>query len=128
MAAGLAVLNTKKELKLILPKSIVFDIGSRWNYYCFYHLTRYFSQRKKLPAPQFIKIDIEGTELNALKGAQETLAHKHPTIFLSTHGKEIHKHCCQFLTSLDYNLESMDKQRPIEESSEILATISSLKS
>ena len=78
-------------------------------------------RKQNLPYPKFIKIDIEGAELNALKGAKEILIKEHPTIFLSTHGKEIHTKCCEFLKSLNYKLEPINKKEPIEESSDIIA-------
>ena len=41
----------------------------------------------KLPPPNFIKIDIEGYELEALKGASGALAAHHPALFLEMHGE-----------------------------------------
>jgi len=58
----------------------------------------------EVPPPDYIKLDIEGAELRALQGATETLKKHHPSIFLATHGHDIHKMCCNLLQELGYEL------------------------
>jgi len=40
-----------------------------------------------LPAPDFIKIDVEGFELSVLQGARETLSRLKPELFIEIHGQ-----------------------------------------
>ncbi len=80
--------------------------------------------RGLLPAPDLLKIDIEGAELLALRGARRMLAAKHPPIFLSTHSGQVHKECLVFLESLSYRNIPLDN-RPLERSRDILASVSS---
>jgi FkbM family methyltransferase len=76
---------------------------------------------KAIPGPDFIKMDIEGAELYALQGANTILEQYHPTIFLATHGKIVHKECCEFLVNLGYQLKALDNYS-IEDTDEIMAT------
>ncbi len=61
----------------------------------------------KLSPPNFIKIDIEGAEYDALKGAQEIIKKYCPVIYISTHEnhlKGVESLCKLFLSTLNYEL------------------------
>jgi FkbM family methyltransferase len=55
-------------------------------------------------APQHLKIDVEGAELAVLRGGEELIREHQPTIFLSTHGPDVHCACCSLLESWGYAL------------------------
>ena len=75
----------------------------------------------QIPPPNVIKCDIEGGEYEALRGATEILSRYAPTIFLATHGPEVHEQCCTLLTDLHYQLTPLD-DHPLSLTSEVLAT------
>ena len=77
--------------------------------------------RCDIPIPLLIKMDIEGGEYRALLGAKALLAQHHPTIFLATHGSDVHKSCCDYLSSLGYQLRPI-VGKSIVETDEIIAT------
>jgi FkbM family methyltransferase len=63
----------------------------------------------RLPAPQVIKIDVEGSELLALKGGEHTIRSSLPTIFLSTHGEFIKQKCFNLLDSWGYEFTQLHR-------------------
>jgi len=73
-----------------------------------------------IPAPDFIKIDVENAEWLALKGAENLLRSARPTIFLSTDVYDSHRQCCQYLESFGYQLRPIGA-RSLERAEEILA-------
>jgi FkbM family methyltransferase len=65
--------------------------------------------------PDVIKMDIEGAERSALLGMEEILKSR-PTIFLSTHGREIHEECCALLKEAGYQLQFLAPDEIVAES------------
>lgn len=66
------------------------------------------TQGRQAPHPHVMKIDVEGAELRVLEGAEKTLNTTHPTIFLATHGADVHQACCDFLRDLGYRLSPIE--------------------
>ncbi len=77
-------------------------------------------QAGKLPAPDCIKIDVEGAEHRLLVGAQDCLARHRPLLFLATHGPEVHRSCCSLLSAAGYQLRALGGEDPTA-TDEILA-------
>src|SRR5262249_20610126 len=77
---------------------------------------------KVLP-PDYIKMDVEGAELLALRGASRTFLRFRPILFLATHGEEIEKQCCELLESWGYEWHSAENMRSSDRG-EIIAKFS----
>ena len=60
-----------------------------------------------VPPPDVLKIDIEGGELHALRGAHKVLEEARPVVFLATHGSRLHVECHAFLESRGYVVETL---------------------
>jgi len=58
--------------------------------------------------PRCIKIDVEGAELEVLRGGERTLRAHEPVLFLSTHDRAnpgVEARCCESLSKLGYAIE-----------------------
>lgn len=64
-------------------------------------LDRLIEDGRLLP-PDYVKMDIEGAELLALRGATRTFQRFRPILFLATHGRQIERECYQLLESWGY--------------------------
>lgn len=65
--------------------------------------------KAKLPIPDCIKINIEGSEFMALKGAEKLLRKAHPVLLISTHGGVVHHQCYNLLNTLGYHIDITDE-------------------
>ena len=76
--------------------------------------------RGQIPAPDYMKIDVEGSEFEVLNGAHQILETKRPILFLDTHARSAHDKTVTLLQELDYGLECIDG-KALPDSKEILA-------
>jgi len=68
----------------------------------------YFVFKNNNNPPEIMKIDIEGAELDALKGAKETITKFHPIIFLSLHSGDLYKECKRLLNNYSYKIQEFE--------------------
>jgi hypothetical protein len=61
--------------------------------------------------PDFIKIDVEGHELEVLKGADRILRERSPNLIVETHSAELERLCLAYLHSLGYSSAVVDQRR-----------------
>lgn len=59
----------------------------------------------RVQRPDFMKIDVEGSEHDVLSGAANVLRQAKPIIFLSAHGWQQHERCSSLLADAGYRLE-----------------------
>jgi FkbM family methyltransferase len=72
------------------------------------------------PAPDVVKMDIEGGEVLALPGMKRLLNEHHPLMLLELHGPESEKVAWETLTSAGYSLRQMSAGYPVIETPEKL--------
>lgn len=73
--------------------------------------------------PDVIKIDVEGAEIEVLKGAESTLKTFHPALLLSTHGDGPKKDCFEFLRGLGYQSFKPLDAEVVEKANEFSITV-----
>src|SRR5262249_8110381 len=56
------------------------------------------------PPPDFVKMDIEGGEGDALAGMRRVLADKRPTVFIAVHGNDQWSSCRRLLGEAGYSI------------------------
>ena len=75
-----------------------------------------FIEKEGILPPDFIKIDVEGAELDVLKGAKETIVHFRPKIHLSTHDVHvpgIDNECRKWMKEVGYRMEKLSSKKRI---------------
>lgn len=63
---------------------------------------------RNIPPPDIVKIDVEGAELEVLKGATNVFETSRPLIFLEAHSAALEQDCSQKLMRLGYNVSRLD--------------------
>jgi FkbM family methyltransferase len=63
---------------------------------------------KGIPAPDFIKIDVEGAEEFVLKGGIETLKKKKPLLMIEIHSSDIGKRCVSVLENFYSSIKVLE--------------------
>ena len=67
-----------------------------------------------LEPPDYIKLDVEGAEYDALRGAEEIIDKFQPVLFLDTHQRKAHQNTIQFLEQKHYHFEILDSKSSVE--------------
>lgn len=62
-------------------------------------------------APRFVKLDVEGSEVKALLGAQELLSTERPSLIVEVHSWELENECIDILRSHNYRITTVDPRR-----------------
>ncbi len=98
----------KNKWKIDLVKAYVSDKVDDENKTIDWAAQKYFT-------PDFIKLDIEGAEVMALKGAHQVLSQRKPHIIIETHGLELENECIRILKSYGYDPKIVDQSKILPE-------------
>jgi len=80
----------------------------------------------RIPKPDFLKIDVEGGEVDVLKGSKRVIKSTYPKILVATHGKDTHDFVTGFLKRYGYRLEILNP-KAIKGDTEIIAVPEKVK-
>lgn len=78
-----------------------------------------YARQHQLPAPQFVKIDVEGFELHVLEGMTQIVEEYHPDFLIEVHGSfvadgdALARGVVTFLTSRGYTLTHLETDQSI---------------
>jgi FkbM family methyltransferase len=61
-----------------------------------------------IPSPDFIKIDVEGGEIEVLKGSKEVIAKYRPKLIIATHNPDCYQFVTDFLKQNTYRYEVLN--------------------
>lgn len=117
VALRAAVAGKNGKLKLFRPAgtSFVDSIIKSWVGKTESYLVRSFTvdtlvKKFGMKKLDILKLDIEGAELVALKGAKKTLSEMRPKIIIETHGKNVHNDVVSFLRKQGYGIDLEKKK------------------
>ena len=68
----------------------------------------------RFPAPDIIKVDVEGAETLVLKGALRTLSRVHPIVFLAVHSQRLRSECIDILRGLGYIVTAIQDESDMD--------------
>ena len=71
--------------------------------------------------PSVLKVDVEGSELHVLRGAEAVLRKAVPVVFVATHGPDLRAATVDFLRARGYDVVGLSGE-PAEQSEELVAT------
>ena len=74
----------------------------------------------EIQPPDYIKLDVEGAEYDALRGAEAVIDKFHPILFLDTHQRSAHQNTIRFLEQKNYRFEILDG-KPLAETKELIS-------
>ncbi len=74
--------------------------------------------------PSVIKIDVEGSELDVLRGAKDLLSSGRPKLFLEAHSSALARACADFLSELGYSTLTLPDESTASSARDIFHLVS----